>query len=124
LTYGFDAFPMHVGFSRADARQVATWHGKSRQVATGTDRHAFANGYIDFAINTEEKPMSIDEQINHAKELIAKREEIDRQLAELFSGVAPERSAKRCKTCGGLGHIAKTCPTRMEAKTAEPNDTE
>ncbi len=59
--------------------------------------------------------MTIDEQIIRAKELIAKREEIDQQLAELFAGMAPAKKGVRCKTCGELGHIAKTCPTKIAA---------
>jgi len=35
--------------------------------------------------------MTIDEQIARAKELIAKREEIDQQLAELFAGMPPAK---------------------------------
>lgn len=49
--------------------------------------------------------MNIDEQIGRAKELIAKREEIDKQLTELFAGTAPERKTIRCKACGELGHL-------------------
>jgi hypothetical protein len=40
--------------------------------------------------------MTIDEQITRAKELIAKREEIDRQLAELFAG-APAAPLSRLR---------------------------
>ena len=61
--------------------------------------------------------MTIDEQIASAKELIAKREEIDQRLAELFAGMAPAKKTIRCKACGELGHIAKTCPTRAGADT-------
>ena len=35
--------------------------------------------------------MTIDEQIVRAKELIAKREKVDQQLAELFSGAVVSR---------------------------------
>ena len=52
--------------------------------------------------------MSIDEQIARAKELIARREEVDKELAALFDGVAPRRKAMRCSACGQEGHAVKT----------------
>jgi len=54
--------------------------------------------------------MSIDERIAFAKELIAKREDIDRQLALLFGGAMPEKKTRTCKLCGELGHDARSCP--------------
>jgi len=60
--------------------------------------------------------VTIEEQINRAKELITKREEIDQQLAELFSGTALAKKTARCKVCGELGHIAKTCPSKRTAE--------
>jgi hypothetical protein len=56
--------------------------------------------------------MDIEERISIVKDLIAKREEIDRQLAELFGGTIAESASKterKCKTCGELGHTARTC---------------
>ena len=35
--------------------------------------------------------MTIDDRIVRVKELIARREEIDRQLSDLFGGIAPAR---------------------------------
>ncbi len=60
--------------------------------------------------------MTIDEQIARAKELIAQREEIDLQLAELFAGGLPTKKASRCTRCGEAGHNAKTCPTKRAAE--------
>jgi hypothetical protein len=63
--------------------------------------------------------MDIDSQIARVKELIAKREEIDEQLAALFGGVAPAKKTRRCKICDGEGHNALTCPERTD-KNATP----
>jgi hypothetical protein len=54
--------------------------------------------------------MNIDERIALAKEMIAKREDIDRQLAELFGGAVPARKARSCKLCGASDHDARSCP--------------
>ena len=54
--------------------------------------------------------MTIDDRITRVKELIARREEIDRQLADLFGGIAPARKILHCSTCGASGHNAKSCP--------------
>jgi len=53
--------------------------------------------------------MNINSQIARVKELIAQREEIDRQLADLFGGVPSPKRAVRCTVCGEMGHNAKTC---------------
>lgn len=54
--------------------------------------------------------MDLDERITAAKELIAKREEIDAKLAELFGGAAVEtKSARACSKCGQTGHTARHC---------------
>jgi hypothetical protein len=54
--------------------------------------------------------MNIDERIALARELIAKREDIDRLLADLFGGAVPIRKARNCKLCGGSDHDARSCP--------------
>jgi len=43
--------------------------------------------------------MTIDEQIAHAKELIARREEFDRQVNDLFADGLPTKKASRCTLC-------------------------
>jgi hypothetical protein len=63
--------------------------------------------------------MNIDETIAFTKTLIAKREEIDRQLAELFGGVAPAKKGRACKRCGEPGHDVRSCP--QPEKPAEPS---
>jgi hypothetical protein len=62
--------------------------------------------------------MDLDETIALAKELISKRESIDRQLADLFAGTPPVKKARRCKICDGEGHNASTCPNRKEQSSA------
>ncbi len=54
--------------------------------------------------------MDIDERIAFAKDLIAKREDIDRQLADLFGGAPPTKRTRSCKLCGGSDHDARSCP--------------
>ena len=57
--------------------------------------------------------MTIDDRIVRVKELIARREEIDRQLSDLFGGIAPARKILHCSACGAHGHNAKSCPTNV-----------
>lgn len=58
----------------------------------------------------------MDYDIAKAKELIEQREEIDRQLAALFSG-GKARSGHKCSKCGKEGHSARTC---TEKETGMP----
>jgi hypothetical protein len=58
--------------------------------------------------------MHLADQIARAKELIAKRDEIDEQLAALFGGAPVVKKTRRCKICGGEGHNATTCPERQD----------
>jgi hypothetical protein len=61
--------------------------------------------------------MSVDEKLKLAKQLIADREEIDKQLAALFGGeIVTTRKTKKCSKCGQEGHTAPTC-------TSEPRPT-
>ncbi len=60
--------------------------------------------------------MEMDAKIARAKELIAKREEVDAELRELLGGAVRERRSPKCSICGEPGHRASTCPT----KQAEP----
>jgi len=60
----------------------------------------------------------MDYDIVKAKELIEQREEIDRQLAAIFGGVAgtpKQRAAQKCSKCGKEGHSARTCSEREAA---------
>jgi thymidine kinase len=67
--------------------------------------------------------MDLDERIAIAKELIAKREETDRQLADLFGG-APSipKLTRVCSKCGQSGHTARTYAGADE-KPAAPKAT-
>lgn len=60
--------------------------------------------------------MTIDERINIAKELIKKREVIDRQLAELFNGGSVSARKLTCSICGSDTHNARTCPNKETPK--------
>jgi len=67
--------------------------------------------------------VDLDERIAFAKELIAKREEIDRQLGDLFGGATSIPKLTRfCSKCGQTGHTARTCAGADE-KPAAPNAT-
>jgi hypothetical protein len=57
--------------------------------------------------------MEID--IERAKELIGQREEIDTELAALFTGEKKKRTAQKCSVCDKEGHTARNCPTKMPA---------
>lgn len=56
--------------------------------------------------------MDIDTRIARVKELIAKREELDAELAELFGGSLKERQTPKCSNCGESGHRASKCPSK------------
>jgi hypothetical protein len=57
--------------------------------------------------------MDIEAKITRAKELIAKREELDAELSDLLGGAVRERRPKKCSICGEPGHRATTCPTKL-----------
>jgi hypothetical protein len=58
--------------------------------------------------------MNIDTQIARVKELIAKREQIDAELASML-GVEPKsKKPQRCSTCNEEGHSARTCPQKTK----------
>jgi hypothetical protein len=65
--------------------------------------------------------MTIDDQIIRAKELTAKREEIDRQIADLFGGTVVTRKPPRCTVCGESGHNAKGCAAKAPPTAAPDN---
>jgi hypothetical protein len=54
--------------------------------------------------------MDIDERITIVKDLISKREEIDKQLADIFGGAPTVAKPERpCKKCGQTGHSTRSC---------------
>ena len=53
--------------------------------------------------------MEIDTQIARVKDLIARREEIDAELATMLGVIPKARKTMRCSTCNGDGHTARTC---------------
>jgi hypothetical protein len=58
----------------------------------------------------------MEDKVKAVRDLIAQRDEIDRQLAALFAGEAPStRRPQRCSKCGQEGHTARTC-------TAQPTE--
>ncbi|WP_445219371.1 zinc finger CCHC domain-containing protein [Bradyrhizobium sp. Pa8] len=57
--------------------------------------------------------MDIDVKIARVKELIAKREELNAELQELFAGSLKERRAPKCSNCGDAGHRANACPSKQ-----------
>jgi hypothetical protein len=56
--------------------------------------------------------MEIDSQIARVKDLIARREEIDVELAGMFGIVPKARKVLRCSTCNEEGHTTRTCPQK------------
>ena len=51
------------------------------------------------------------------KDLIAKREDTDRRLAQVFGGATPLKKVRTCKLCGESDHDARSC--RQASKPAE-----
>ena len=63
--------------------------------------------------------MDLDDILIRVKALIAQRETLDAELAELFSGSSPsKRKSPVCSQCGQAGHRATTCtnPPSAEGK--------
>lgn len=57
----------------------------------------------------------MEETILRVKSLIAKREEIDAELAAIFGGTAPKnRKPQACSRCGSHEHTIRTCPQPAE----------
>jgi hypothetical protein len=57
--------------------------------------------------------LDIDTHIARVKDLIARREEIDVELAAIL-GVTPKvRKPQRCSHCNEEGHTARTCPQQQ-----------
>jgi len=53
----------------------------------------------------------MDIDTNRVRELLNKRDEIEAELAAIFTGTK-ERKAQRCSKCGEEGHTARTCPKK------------
>lgn len=47
------------------------------------------------------------------RELLNRRDEIDRELAAVFSGAAPKKPIT-CSVCKQEGHTARSCPSRAQ----------
>jgi hypothetical protein len=63
----------------------------------------------------------LDYDIDRAKELIKMRDEIDTELAEIFSAtprVGSARKPQKCGKCGKEGHSARTCPDTAGDQTS------
>jgi hypothetical protein len=58
--------------------------------------------------------MEIDARISRFKDLIAKREAIDSELASLFGITAGPRKLQKCASCGEMGHTARACPNTAD----------
>lgn len=70
--------------------------------------------------------MEIDARISRLKDLVAKREEIDAELASLFGLNTSSRKPQKCTVCGEPGHTARTCKKESNGASgngsAEPAD--
>ena len=63
--------------------------------------------------------MKIDERIDTIKSLIAKREELDRQINAFFGGAPASKKPTRCSRCGQEGHNAKSCQATVPVDDAQ-----
>jgi len=59
---------------------------------------------------------TLAERIDAIKDLIQKREEIDRQLEAILVGGTFTTRKLKCSICGSDHHTARTCPQRHEKK--------
>jgi hypothetical protein len=58
--------------------------------------------------------LTLEDKITRAKELIAKRDEIDAELSQLMAGTVTKR-VQKCSVCNAEGHSARTCPSKPTA---------
>ena len=80
--------------------------------------NVFNSELVSYLIAFPTKPIGkevvrMDLDVERVKDLIAKREEIDVELASLFGGKQAPRRALKCSLCNSEGHTARTCPTRL-----------
>lgn len=61
--------------------------------------------------------MNITERIDVIKDLIKKREDIDRQLESLFNGGNVSTRKLTCSICGSDSHTARTCQDKDKPKS-------
>jgi hypothetical protein len=57
---------------------------------------------------------TINDKIERAKELIAKRENIDTELTALFAGGSVTKKVNKCSIRNEEGHSARTCPKKEQ----------
>ncbi len=72
-----------------------------------------------FLSSLQEVSVDLDERIAIAKQLIAKREEVDCPLTDLLGGALPTSKLTRvCSNCGQSGHTAGMCAGAEQSAAA------
>jgi len=57
----------------------------------------------------------LDFDTQRIRDLLDKRDEIDRELTAIFTGNGTrERKVQRCSVCQQEGHSARTCPEKKD----------
>jgi hypothetical protein len=67
--------------------------------------------------------MNIAERIDAIKDLIKKREDIDRRLESLFNGGSASTRKLTCSICGSEEHTARKCPNKEKTAAAPETPT-
>lgn len=57
--------------------------------------------------------MGID--TSRIRDLLNKRDEIDAELAQIFTGQPTSKKTVTCSICSQAGHTARTCPTKVQS---------
>jgi hypothetical protein len=55
----------------------------------------------------------MDLDVERVRDLLAKREDIDAELASIFGGKPAARRTLKCSVCSSEGHTARTCPAKQ-----------